>query len=1093
MKKIKLVFAVILLFPYSLFSQKENIVTSQEYIQQGIKLHDEEDYEGAIKKFKQVTSGDSLYTLAMYEQAYSLYMNKKYEECIAICDEALLYPENEYEMNFWVQKGNSLDELKKFEEALASYDHALKKYPYSTRLLINKGISYDKNEKTQEAIKIYKKILELNPNTASAHYRLGQIAYNEDKPVECFLSLTTFLLLEQNTQRSNNALFLLDNFAGNKSDGKKQNVTLSPEGSDGFDDVEGLFRNRIALNKNYKIPTQADQDIMKQLHLILTQIKYDPAKKGFWNTFYVPFYEKLMKEDQYEGLTYTMLKSSTNKNIEQLAIKKSKVVSEFLTWAIAAWQQQHLREVVEKDGKKITYAKMADGGTLTARGPINETNNVGYGTWEYYDKSGYVSTIMNFNANGDKEGEFVQFSAPNRKSISGFLKANELNGLAKIYFNSGQVKETKNFEKGKLVGERILYYPSGKIYAKMNYNKESQLDGPADYFYENGKIRDKVIYKNGLREGKGESYNPQGILLAKINYLKDKLEGDVFFYNHKGKIKAEKKYKADFYNGIIKEYNSKGILINESNYAEGILVGKSNTFYNDGAKKTELELDEKGKQNGFQKYYDYDGKLYLQNDFKKGNYAGYKYFDKEGKIISEATLKGNQLPYKAYTADGTLQSEGLYKDSNKEGEWKYYDNYGNLESKVTYVKDKMVGTLYNYFENGNVKEEMVYKDGLKHGKYTQYYINGKIQSEGQYYNDLAYGEWKFYNQLGKMYRNSFYENDELNGIANDYFPNSKIKSRILYEGHSKNKTLLFDTSGVCFDTIQYSGTEGIIIEKNPLGKISAEYIYHNGDIDGQYKSFYGDGTLHFTKTFIEGQAFGEAKIFHPNKKLAHMYYTLNDEKDSIETFYNTEGIKTDEYLFSEDLIQGKYHSYDDKGNLDTEGEYVDGKRNGKWTYYSSDKEIYMIRYYDHGKWIGYSYMDKTNKELPMIKIKEADNTITTYFSNGNKAFEAHYNKGLFQGSYTIYYSNAKKMVSKTFKDDEETGTTEKYFTNGKLQSTTEYLFDLKHGKSIEYNDAGVKISESNYYLSDLHGESITYDKAGKVLNQSQYYYGDLIP
>jgi tetratricopeptide (TPR) repeat protein len=92
----------------------------------GKKIYDKIKEDDFRSKERQTATNNRI---AEFNGAIELLNFKKYEECIAYCDQAIkINPNN---ANFWSIKGRSLYFLNKYNEAIACYDQAIKLNPNS--------------------------------------------------------------------------------------------------------------------------------------------------------------------------------------------------------------------------------------------------------------------------------------------------------------------------------------------------------------------------------------------------------------------------------------------------------------------------------------------------------------------------------------------------------------------------------------------------------------------------------------------------------------------------------------------------------------------------------------------------------------------------------------------------------------------------------------------------------------------------------------------------------------------------------------------------------------------------------------------------
>jgi antitoxin component YwqK of YwqJK toxin-antitoxin module len=169
-------------------------------------------------------------------------------------------------------------------------------------------------------------------------------------------------------------------------------------------------------------------------------------------------------------------------------------------------------------------------------------------------------------------------------------------------------------------------------------------------------------------------------------------------------------------------------------------------YHKNGHLKSVEYFNEKGKQEGENKYYLENGLLNYSNTFNNGNLIKTQYFYDNGKLHYSSEKKDND----------TINSISYFKN-------------GNIKSKGSLINDKKVGWWKTYYPGGNLKEE-----------YEFLIINNK-----EYANQI-----KIYDSKGKIKdsESSFFEiklSDTLQIVKNAgslkyYSVSSKNSERHLY-------------------------------------------------------------------------------------------------------------------------------------------------------------------------------------------------------------------------------------------------------------------------------------------------------------------------
>lgn len=157
----------------------------------------------------------------------------------------------------------------------------------------------------------------------------------------------------------------------------------------------------------------------------------------------------------------------------------------------------------------------------------------------------YGSKIMEVNMkNGKKEGELSKFYFNGNREYQGFYKNDLLEGIERIWDNSGQILSETHYIKGKKEGSYNSWYENGVNFAKGSYKNDlphgkwefydqrGMLIGDSDYnlgtgiqthYDYNGIISIKTTFKNGLKNGPEIHYNPDGTVLSTTIYQNDRI------------------------------------------------------------------------------------------------------------------------------------------------------------------------------------------------------------------------------------------------------------------------------------------------------------------------------------------------------------------------------------------------------------------------------------------------------------------------------------------------------------------------------------------------------------------------------------------
>jgi len=193
----------------------------------------------------------------------------------------------------------------------------------------------------------------------------------------------------------------------------------------------------------------------------------------------------------------------------------------------------------------------------------------------------------------------------------------------------------------------------------------------------------------------------------------------------------------------------------------------------------------------------------------------------------------------------------------------------------------------------------------------------------------------------------------------------------------------------------------------------------NGKRDGVWKKDYpGTKQLRYKGQFDHGQETGVFKFYCE---------TCKDQPMAIKDF-SSNGNKTSVQYFTI------------KGKLVSEGNMEGKDRVGEWLYYHEKSKAVMTR--EHYK----------NDKLDGIK--------TTYYPNGTKTEEIHYQNGLKQGENNYYSPEGVLLKKLQYVDDKLSGEALYYDANGTVTIKGYYKNGKKHGRWQYFKNGEVEMEET---------------------------------
>tara|TARA_R110002050_G_scaffold300786_1_gene472709 strand:- start:48291 stop:51482 length:3192 start_codon:yes stop_codon:yes gene_type:complete len=1059
---------------------------SGKAIENGDKAYEDEDYEAALKQFNKVHPGDTNYHSARYEIALTYYAMEEYDKTIGIATEEIeLGGLNTAE--FYNLLGTTYDKMSDNEKALETYTMGIKKYPAYYRYLYNRALTYEKMEKYDQMVADLKSALKLNPFHANSHYMLAKLAKEEGQYTMAMLSYNTYLLIKP----KDNLSFLSEYNEFLKGDyvAEPKGIKLSDED---YSDIDEMIIAQIALSKKYKVPNKIQLAIVKQNYLMVQQLQQRTLGKGFWDTFYVPFYVEIMNDGQFDAYLYFSLQSTTNKSIIATIKKNIKSMQAFPQYAGTAWQQMHSDFEEEYAGKKqMVHYYWSKRAKLQGKGVIVENEPVGI--FHYYYNVGALSAKGNYSEDGERTGVWEYYYISGATKEKEVYDDGDLDGNDSSFFENGVPKSITIYSEGKATGKSTTYNNTG-IVANIATYEEGKLNGETRYFYDIGAIQYIVNYTDEVLTGDFKEFYPNGKLSQKAQFEAGKRTGLAVEYYNTGQKSDELNYVDGTLEGKRLAWYPDGTLKREQEYKDGVAVNSYKEYNQNGSLKSEKNLDENGKRNGEYKEYDLQGNLNLVLYYKKGDLVAYKVYHRDGSLIKEAKKKGGEFLFENFYSDGTIKAVGNYLpgEVGQNGLWKFYTSNGVLSSTSNYAEGSLNGTTTSYYDSGQKKSVTNYKDGKSNGYYVSYFQHGGIEEQGYYVDGKLEGVWLTYESDGTLARESFYTKGKRTGPQTYYAIDGKLDEIDVYEDGVNKSFEIFDTLGnsVAYtkftpDSTQFTATYFTGEKSRVMTKKG--YIFHGPDLryyaNGQKsgEGMYWNGSKHgkWTTYFVNGQINSQGEYYYGDKIGDWVYY-----------YEDGQIVLTESY--KDGNIHGLRTWYHPNGKKDSERMYENGEVHGLGYYYDGNGVLQQIRTYFYGKIVGYAYLGADNKPVPMIPITNETCSCKSYFANGNVSREYTMTNGSFSGDYLEYYENGKLFSKSPYENQELNGTKYTYWDNGQVWVESPEKNGDTYGTKKFYDKDGNLTKTEDYVLDNKHGWVKTYDKSGKVLTADKYYDGTLI-
>ena len=308
---------------------KENIKT---FINQGIALNDSGKYLSAIGKYKEALNLDPENLQAQYELSYSLSSCGRSKEAIPYLEKVAV--SNSFPQAYDLL-GCIYDDANDFNKSVAYYKLGILAFPKYSRIYLNLGISYLRQKKYQEAENIAIEAITLDPYHASNQRIYALATYNEDKHEESILAWCSFLLLEPQTNRSEEGFKYIQKILAY---GIKRNSDKSVIINISSDDLKSeklpISLAVLQATDNKKNLTSIDSLSLQltSVFKIIKEIEEANRPKTFFYNFYAKYFGELAQSPNMPALA-RLFSSSVNKNeFSKWAKNNPKQIADLETW-----------------------------------------------------------------------------------------------------------------------------------------------------------------------------------------------------------------------------------------------------------------------------------------------------------------------------------------------------------------------------------------------------------------------------------------------------------------------------------------------------------------------------------------------------------------------------------------------------------------------------------------------------------------------------------------------------------------------------------------------------------------------------------------
>jgi antitoxin component YwqK of YwqJK toxin-antitoxin module/predicted esterase len=181
-------------------------------------------------------------------------------------------------------------------------------------------------------------------------------------------------------------------------------------------------------------------------------------------------------------------------------------------------------------------------------------------------------------------------------------------------------------------------------------------------------------------------------------------------------------------------------------------------------------------------------------------------------------------------------------------------------------------------------------------------------------------------------------------------------------------------------------------------------------------------------------------------------------------------------VYSEQLLYDwflghKQSRFYENGQNRCEGEFLDGKKDGKWTYWydngAKEMEEEYVKGKPHGDW---TYWDKDGEKLGVGEFFYGTGMWRQWYKGEKKERMERYNQGNRHGNWSYWHENGKIRYQSEYRLDQPHGRWSGWTKYGNVIFDIGYSEGKPHGKWTYWNEKGEKIKEETWFYARLEEE-----------------------
>jgi uncharacterized protein len=384
------------------------------------------------------------------------------------------------------------------------------------------------------------------------------------------------------------------------------------------------------------------------------------------------------------------------------------------------------------DGVSLTYHR--NGRLKSEDFYVNDARD---GYHKFYHDNGVLGEEGWYKA-GQKQGLWRFYYTNGKLNEEKYFLNDQQDGISRSYNRNAEIQNKFHYSKGTLLS-RVCYDTAGVKCDSVFYKtppasytlthwqnkprfvdnsfsmKHNFLDGPYTTWFINGNIQSQTYYHDQQEDSTNTYYFPDGKVKFKGAYKNGEKTGDWQYYNELGQLTAEDKFTIERNETVTKIYSAGNVRI-------------VYRYIN-------------GRKDSAQLYFGAKNKLAFIMYYDDGDFVGYTYAGKDGKMLPQIKVKNGTAKFTTYYADG-----------HKSGE---------VETEQNLFKNRFVV----YYDNDKIAEERTYNGSGVDGFIKRYNQEGKMIYSAEYKDDANIGATETFDDAGNLLISTSFSDDIVHGLT----------------------------------------------------------------------------------------------------------------------------------------------------------------------------------------------------------------------------------------------------------------------------------------------------------------------------------------